>query len=187
MDGFIQAKNYQAANRTELRLIVVHTMENPEKPGTAHAVASWFAGPDAPIASAHLCIDNAEVWGCVHVKDIAFGAPHANRDGFHIEHAGRASQGAVGWADPYSEAMLGISAQEAAKMAAAYSIPVVHLTPAEIAQGLKGFCGHADVTKAYATIGGHEDPGPDFPWDHYLEMVRDALASIQDTEPPPAA
>jgi len=188
MNGFIQAKNYRIANRTQLRLIVIHTMENPEKPGTAHSVASWFGSPMAPIASAHLCIDDKEVWGCVHEKDVAFAAPGSNSDGFHIEHAGRAAQTPEQWTDEYSMAMLRLSAKAAADVAHRHDIPAIWLSSADLVAGHRGFCGHRDISRTYHKST-HTDPGPNFPFTVYLEMVREGLDALaEDATPlPPAA
>src|SRR5689334_17566080 len=78
---FIQARNYTKSGDREIKWIVLHTMENPEKPKGASAVAHWFASDAAPKASAHYCVDNAEVWQCVGELDVAWGAPGANRYG----------------------------------------------------------------------------------------------------------
>ena len=177
MNGFIQARNYRIANRTTLRLIVLHTMENQEKPKTAHSVASWFGGPAAPVASAHLCVDDTEVWGCVHEKDIAYAAPGANNDGFHIEHAGRAAQTGEQWADAYSMAMLRLSAKAAADVAMRHAIPTVWLSVEDVLAGKKGFCGHHEISLAYHKST-HTDPGPNFPREQYLDMVRDEIALL---------
>jgi len=171
---FIQAKNYQWAKDRKVRLIVIHTMENAEKPGTAGAVAHWFAGLTAPMASAHVCVDAEEIVECVKPEHVAFGAPNANRNGYHIEHAGRASQTAEQWADEYSSRTLALSAQHAAIVAARFGIPIRRLTIEQVAAGEAGFCAHADVTHAFKIPGGHTDPGPNFPWELYLTMVQQA-------------
>src|SRR5436853_507127 len=41
---------------------------------------------------------------------------------------------------------------------------------------VKGFTTHAEVTRAFKTPGGHTDPGPNFPIDEYLTLVRQAVA-----------
>ncbi len=174
LTGFIQAKNYRIATRATIDLVVVHTMESQEKPHTAHAVAQWFAGPYAPMASAHVCVDNLEAWGCVHLKDIAFGAPGANANGAHIEHAGRAAQTGEQWADQFSMDTLRTSARVAAEIAHAFAIPVVHLSPEDLLAGRRGFCGHVDVTMAFHKST-HTDPGGSFPWGQYLDMVGNEL------------
>jgi hypothetical protein len=50
---FVQARNYTRGRSNPIDVIVVHTMESPEKPDTAESVAAWFAGSTAPQASAH--------------------------------------------------------------------------------------------------------------------------------------
>lgn len=189
VNDFIQARNYTQASRAALRLIVVHTMESPEKPGTARAVAQWFAGASAPQASAHACIDSAEIVLCVREKDVAWAAPGANRDGYHIEHAGRAAQTEADWSDAPSVAILALSAAHAADVAHRYGIPAKRLTVAEVADGVtKGFCGHVDVTHAFPKLhGSHTDPGAGFPWDSYIEQVKGSLSVIENapTEPAP--
>lgn len=188
----IQATNFRIAHRTKIRLVVIHTMESAEGINTARAVAEWFAKPNpapgaprdarlhSPMASAHLCIDAHEVWECVDERDVAYAAPGANYDGFHIEHAGRANQTAEQWADEYSLAALALSAARAADVARRYSVPVVRLSVAEVLDGRFGFTGHHEISLAYHKST-HTDPGPHFPWDDYLALVRGAQL---DAEPP---
>src|SRR5262249_13152262 len=73
--GFIPfvAAKYQTVlwpRRRAPNLIVIHTMENAEKPDKAEEVALWFAGKTAyppPQASAHFCIDENSIVQCVRV------------------------------------------------------------------------------------------------------------------------
>jgi N-acetyl-anhydromuramyl-L-alanine amidase AmpD len=67
--------------------------------------------------------------------------------------------------------MLRRSAVLVADVCARYAIPIYKLSTAEVLAGVRGICGHADVTNAFRK-GDHSDPGPHFPWDHYLELVR---------------
>jgi N-acetyl-anhydromuramyl-L-alanine amidase AmpD len=176
---FIQAKNFTPSTRPNpphpINKIVIHTMEAPEKPKTARNVATWFGGPSAPQASAHFCVDDAEVIQSVLECDVAWHAPGANNDGIGIEHAGYASQTPDQWHDDYSKAVLANSAQLAAELAKRFDIPVVWLSVEDLKAGKRGFCGHIDCTNAFSGGHGHTDPGPNFPKDEYLELVRQAM------------
>ena len=168
------AKNYTKGPRKgAIRLIVMHTMESPEKPDTAESVAKWFGGATAPQASAHVCVDNNSFVQIVDDSDIAWGAPGANNDGLHIELAGTASQTKDDWADAYSQAELKMAAIVAANWCKKYKIPAVHLTPAQVADGkTKGICGHVDVTHAFPKLGNHTDPGVAFPWSLFISLIQ---------------
>jgi len=172
----IRARNAGPARPGQaIDLIVIHTMEAPERAGTARAVAQWFAGPDAPEASAHYCIDASEIIQCVPEDVVAWGAPGANRKGIHLEHAGYAGQSAAAWDDEYSRAVLALSAELAADIASRHQIPIVRLTVDQLRAGARGFCGHAEVSKAFPGKNpklDHTDPGPGFPWAWYLDLVR---------------
>lgn len=172
---FIPAAHFTPANRPHsapIDLIVIHTMEAPEKPKTARNVATWFAGPSAPQASAHYCIDDQEVILCVLECDVAWHAPGVNSRGIGLEHAGYASQTPEEWSDDYSNAVLERSARLAAGLARRFRIPIVKLSVGELAAGGRGFIGHVDATNAFSGGRGHSDPGPSFPYERYLELVR---------------
>ena len=180
---FVQARNYTPVpgGRLAPTLIVIHTMEAPEKPKTAQNVAAWFSGPVAPQASAHYCLDNEETWQCVRESDVAWAAPGANKCGIHIEHAGFASQTPLQWDDEYSKAVLERSAELAAILCKRYGIPAEKVSPADLAaaaangHSARGFCGHVDVTNGLNNGRGHQDPGAGWDWDKYLARVRELL------------
>lgn len=180
---FVQAAHCFRKGRpaSAIRQIVIHTMESPEKPTTAENVAAWFAGPSAPQASAHYCVDEDSIVQCVQDADVAWHVPgrytsgvYANDVSIGIEHAGYAKRTAEEWASPQTMAMLRLSAQLTARLCKKYDIPVVKLSPAEVVRGEAGLCGHVDVTNG-THCGTHWDPGPNFPWDAYLSMVHEYL------------
>ena len=173
MTEYLRPANYYRGRQRRLRVIVIHTMETPETTGRALWCARWFAGLEgpAPVASAHACIDDRSVIRCLPASDTAFAAPGANADGYQIEHAGYMRQSAADWADAFSSKQLALSAAHAREIALANSIPFVHLTNEELAAEKSGFIGHDQASSVYKQSD-HTDPGPAFPWDHYLAMVR---------------
>ena len=170
----IQARYYtKGPRKSPITQIIIHSMESQGKSDTAETVARWFASPGSPKTSIHYCADNTSVVQCVKDKDIAWhsGNWDVNDRSLGIELAGRASQDNKDWRDPYSLSMLNKAAAVVAHWCKAYKIPVKHLTPAEVHTNKKGICGHVDVTKAYGVVGGHTDPGVDFPWPLFLKLV----------------
>ena len=119
---------------------------------------------------------------CVKEDVVAWGAPGANRFGVHLEHAGYAEQTPDEWNDDYSRACLARSAELAREIALRYDIPFRRLTPDELKNGEKGFCGHIDVTIAFSGGKGHTDPGAWFPWDHYLALCRGSEVDVISPE-----
>jgi len=173
---FKQARNYTKANRGpgDVDWVVIHTMEAAEHPGTAENVASWFAGSQAPRASAHYNVDGDSIVQSVHEKDVAWHAPGANGRGIGIEHAGYARQTAEDWQDAYSQAMLGLSAKLVAGICQRWNIPVEFVDAAGLKAGKRGLTYHREVSKAWKKSD-HWDPGGNFPIDQYLDLVRSHL------------
>lgn len=181
---FIPAKHFTPAARARVELVVIHTAECAEHSSAAENVAAYFNGSQAPQASAHYTVDNDSITQSVLEKDVAWHAGPVNGYSIGIEHAGFAKQTADEWADEYSIAMLERSAELAADICRRHEIPVVRLTAQDLAAGRRvGFCGHVDVTNGLTGGKGHWDPGPHFPWDHYLSRVRAHLARAEPTVP----
>lgn len=171
---FVQARNFTRGRSNEIDVLVIHTMESPEHDDTAEAVANWFAGPTAPQASAHYCIDDNSIVQCVHDEDVAWHAPGANHNGLGFEHAGRAAQTKTDWNDEYSTQMLERSAELVAEKCKEYHIPVVWLQAADLRAGRRGITGHVQVSDAFKRSD-HRDPGTSFPVEAYLARVREHM------------
>lgn len=169
---FIQARNFKPADGRPIRLLVLHSMEAPEKPDTAERVARWFAGEKAPQASAHYCIDSVEVVQCVLDRDVAWAAPGANHNGIHLELAGYAQQTDAEWADAYSAAVLERAAGLAAVLCGRYGIPARPLGAAELRAGASGIATHVAVTEAFG-LSTHTDPGKSFPLQRFCQRVHE--------------
>lgn len=169
--SFVQAKNFRRGRIAKVRLVVLHDMEAAESTKTAENVAAWFAGPHAPMASAHFNCDSDTVVQSVRMSDTAFHAPGANQDGIGIEMAGYAKQTAAEWADPFSTAMLARVAQLVAAICAKHELPIAYVDEAGLLGGLAGVTTHAAVSKAFKKST-HTDPGANFPLAAFLDQVR---------------
>jgi N-acetyl-anhydromuramyl-L-alanine amidase AmpD len=169
---FIQAKNFTAGRYGEkVKHIVLHSMEASEASSTAENVAKWFAGPSAPRASAHYCIDDDSVVQCVKDSHMGWHAPGLNKTSIGIEHAGYARQTEEQWLDDFSKAMLLRSACLVGQLCAKYDIPVEFLDEDDLKAGKRGITTHHIVSKAFHKSD-HWDPGKGFPFDWYLDQVR---------------
>lgn len=156
-----------------IQVIVFHDMEYPERPTGAEWCADYFAGPNSPEASAHYYVDNNSVVQGVRDPYIAWAAPGCNHNGIQIEHAGYAAQSRAEWLDDYSRAELRKSAALVAFLCNRYRLPMRWLSVAELAAGRRGIVGHNTVNAVYHRSN-HSDPGPNFPKDVYIRMVREA-------------
>src|SRR3954454_6387676 len=94
----IPSPNRTVATDRPFDLVVIHSMEAPEKGETAEDVGHFFEKPSTR-ASAHYCVDNNSIVQCVQERDVAWAAPGANHDGVQIEHAGYARQTLREWED----------------------------------------------------------------------------------------
>ena len=167
---FVQAAHFHSGRQGKpIKLLVIHTMEAPERNETAENVAQYFKTTPT-LASAHFCIDNNSIVQCVHDNDTAFAAPGANNTGLHFEHAGYAAQSAQNWSDAYSDDMLWLSARLVAAKAALHGIPIAWLSPSDLSAGKKGITSHRNCTQAFG--GSHTDPGVNFPIQRYLTYVQ---------------
>jgi len=166
----IRSPNFYPGRTATIRLVVLHTMEVDENAANAaEAVGAAFANP-ARQASSHVGIDVDSEVRYVQDRDTAWAAPGANSDGLQLEMAGRAGQTTGDWADAASGAILERAAQRVASWCATYSIPVVHLSDADLAAGRRGIVGHDAVSRVYKKSS-HWDPGPNFPYDRFLARV----------------
>lgn len=156
----------------------MHSMEAADKPGTARAVARYFQTMTRK-ASAHYCVDGAEIIQCVQTKDVAYGAPGANHNGLHVELAGFAAETVDQWEQPFSLQTI----ENAAWLLGLIllpkfpNIPIKFLNAAAVAAGESGITTHAEVTAGLPQFHGtHTDPGANFPMTRFLQMVTEARA-----------
>lgn len=179
-EDFIAGRNLRSrAFKTDYKIVSIEKIGVQEVVSLETSTHTYFA---EGIVS-HNCFDNNSRVRCVDDKDVAWAAPGANSTGLQYELAGYASQNATGWNDEYSKALLDNAAQQAAEDAVKYGIPIKHLTTAEIKAGKKGFIGHIDATNAFNGGRGHTDPGHNFPWARFLDLVRTYAGQKATTKP----
>lgn len=183
--AFVRANSYRVASRgvNDVHRIVFHTAEIQEHRDSAEDVASYFSNPTTKV-SAHACVDNDTLITCVWDKDVAFHAFGDNNNTLGLEMSGYAKQTAAQWNDAYSKAMLNRAAKWVADKATKYSIPVRWLTPAQERALAKGFVTHKIVSDVWGD-GIRSDPGPNFPYEAFLKLVKENMAPPPPPPPPP--
>lgn len=178
------------------RLIVIHTMEAPERDGAARSTAMWVktSGGDAQV-SCHFTADNAEAIRCVEDRHAAFtqGSPW-NDMSLSIEQAGYARQEDGDWHDAYSNGQRHIVARIVAAWCERWHIPPVFVGIDGLVdwQNCTGITTHAAIARAsqrpeLAPLGyppgNHTDPGPNYPMDELLAEVIALLGPTTPTDP----
>jgi hypothetical protein len=147
-----------------LRWIVIHSTEG----ASARSSAQWFTDPQTQ-GSAHLVLDDRECYRTLKDDIVPWGAPGANKMGWHLELSGKSNWSRSQWLDHKKTLRRG--AFKAARHAKRFGIPIKLLSTAQVRQGHKGFVTHALCTQAFNTPGGHSDPGPNCPLDEFMEMA----------------
>lgn len=162
-----------------VRYIVIHYTAGSERSTSAEDGAAYDQSRTDG-TSTHYFADSNSVVQCVLTKDRANAArTKGNRLGIQYELCGTVQTRAQ-WLDDASLPTLQNAARQAARDCKKYELPVRRLSVAETRAawydypaGPKGIVGHVDCTNAYPEDGGdHTDPGSEFPWDVFLDMVR---------------
>ena len=162
---------YHVTRDCPIRGIVVHTAESYD----AQGIAEYLAVVPRP-ASAHVVIDTTQTLPLLPDSYKAFhGGALGNGPGLGIEIAYVAAEWGTDSAD--EQLRLRRSALWCARKALLYQVPVERITVEEWAAGGRGFISHAELMPA-----DRSDPGPEFPWDRFLEMVRAFLPGLGGTK-----
>lgn len=169
---FVESPNFTAVTARKIGVVVIHTMEIRERMDAAEICARWFASRVSRV-SAHYVVDADTILQCVDERNIAWHARGGNTGSIGVELAGFARQTSADWADPYSTAVLGRAAVLVADVCRRRRIPVRWLEADDLLAGRGGITGHADVSRAFHKSD-HWDPGPGFPVERFLGLVRAA-------------
>lgn len=182
---FLEARHYRQGRRGDVRFVVVHDMEAPERSDSAEKWVQRTHTQDR-VSSVNYGVDDNSLWCAVRPVDEAFHVSAFNKHTVGIEHPGYARQSTAEWLDPYGQRMLARSSVLTAALCKAFDVPVRRATVDDLVNSeigafpwKGGVVGHIDCTLAAQRLGrpnhGHWDPGPGFPWDHYLGMVAAVL------------
>lgn len=162
-------------------IIVIHSMESPNKPDTAEAIGRFFQGlPTSGKASAHIGGDQNSLVRYVHDKDVAYAAPGANRIGLHLELSGYARYRNGEWSQPEMMSMLSLAARQVREWSKAYNIPLRYVDAGQLRAGASGVTTHNECTKAFG--GTHWDPGPGFPIQSFVAMANTGRTTLEEVE-----
>lgn len=174
----IWAKQFYRGRRNSIKRIYIHSMEAPEKDQTAENVARYFSTIDRK-ASAHICVDNNSEVRCVRDEDTAFHVGNDNSSSLGLELAGYAKQTRNEWLDDYGKALLKRAAKIVANWCRVHNIPAVWLDVVDLKEGQRGISSHYNGGLAFGGTS-HWDPGPGFPHDYFIQLVKEELGEGED-------
>lgn len=173
-----RAAAYASALAWPPRLIVIHdTSNDATKEEEAHYAATR-TDDRSRWTSAHFYVDAGGPLGSLPLNLQAWAAySYANAHGWHIEMCGY-NTGSAGAVPPST---IALTAPLVRRLADAAGIPLVKLSPAQVAAGARGICGHWDITQGL-DVGDHDDPGPKFDWAHFMALVNGDDMALSDTD-----
>jgi hypothetical protein len=141
--------------------VVIHATDNT---ASASAEASYArTRPDK--TSAHFYVDDRQVIQALDTSHIAYGCLyHGNRISIQFELCGLSNH--------VSDAVMRKAAATVARVCRDNGIPVRKVGASDVRNGVKGICGHGDITAAFPEDNGdHTDPGGAFPWATFISYV----------------
>jgi hypothetical protein len=173
--SYNQAANF-GGELVDPSLIVIHSAEVPEVSSSAEGVANYFASGNV-VASTHATTDENSIVQSVSLDRICYGTGEGGANAFTIqtEQAGYASQSRDDWLDLYSRATItntAVFCKEVIRRRP--KIKPVFITSDMLLRGVRwGITSHGEIHAAWPQGDGRTDPGPNYPWDVLLSMVRD--------------
>ena len=149
-------------NRTGTQMIVIHATDNT----ASDEAEAHYAEHRSDEVSAHFYNDGDSVTQALDTDLVAYGCyPIGNARSVQFE--------LVGLSNRLADQTLREVAPIVARVCKLYGIPVQKIGPADLVNGVRGICGHADVTNAWHQ-GDHQDPGTNFPWSTFIGYVQTA-------------
>lgn len=176
----ISTCRYSPGRTSVVNLLVIHDTEGPYSNTAAEALKNWMKTCDS-VSGYHYAYDTDSEVDLVDITDTAWGAGGVNFRSVHLSVCGKALS--IPWADFFTTPGGQLFILRSARICLDLKIPVNHLTPEEVRDGVAGICGHGDVSVYFPKSQGHTDPAPNFPWQDFINRVR-YICSLE-TEPPP--
>jgi hypothetical protein len=150
--------------RSITQFVVIHATDNT----ASDEAEANYAETRPDHTSAHFYSDGDTVIQALDTDHIAFGCyPIGNSRSVQFEISGLSNQ--------LTDASLRKVAPIVARVCQEYGLPIRKVSSTDLANGVKGICGHLDVTYAWGE-GDHTDPGANFPWSTFIGYVAAAAA-----------
>jgi hypothetical protein len=171
---YVQAHSFGGVRETT-QVVVIHATDN-----TANAAGeAAYASRRTDNVSTHFFVDEQQIIQAVPLSDVAYGCLHeGNHRSVQFELCGLSNH--------LSDATMRRAAPYVRRIADRYGLPLVHLSPQQVAAGVKGICGHDTITAAFPQDHGtHTDPGWDeSTWTRFISYVQgeDFMATIDQAQ-----
>src|SRR6476660_429646 len=170
MSRYPDLPQVQAASQGGLRsvtqTVIIHATDNT---ATAEQEGSYAARRTDQV-SAHFYVDNDSAVQAVDTAYVAYGVgPTGNSRSVQFELCGLSNQ--------ISDATMRYAAPLVARVCQEFAVPVRKITAADLLAGVRGICGHLDITNAWHEST-HTDPGASFPWATFISYVQNAEADM---------
>lgn len=167
---YVQAGGH-GGKRAQTQMVVIHDTGNTASDEGEASYARWR--PDG--TSAHFYNDDDSVIQALDTDIVAYGCyPTGNGRSVQFEMV-RA----------ITDASMRRVAPIVARVCQLYGLPVRKISALDLRNGVRGICGHGDVTTAWGE-GTHTDPGPSFDWSRFIGYVAQASGTIPAPAPVPA-
>jgi hypothetical protein len=180
---FLQSASFGPVFSQQARIRVIHSTEGPMSRGNARSLAgpNWFGSPKAG-TSAHDIFDPSEGVKMVADNRIAWHVgPGGNSFTRGSEHCAYVRYTTAEWLSADGQEMLDRSARYNAAAAHRDGVLPRWLTLTQLARKEPGFCTHNDIRLVFGGTT-HSDPGPNFPYDWYMQRVQFYYDGGTDTE-----